>query len=133
MYKGLSSRPDAPTMLGVSLLALGAVALISYAFRITDVFVAATCGAAPPRSYAAIDAYITFLDCQGATEHRYWSVIAALTGCAAGYGARAWLRREARQDAKRDEQLDEEIARIRADRRHIDRLNSELKSGGEGA
>lgn len=102
-------------MIGVSLLVLAAVALISYFFRITDVLVAATCGAEPSRNYAAIEGYIAFLHCQGTTEQRYWTVIAALTGCVVGYGARAWLRREAKQDAKNDQKLDEEIARIRAE------------------
>lgn len=102
-------------MVGVSLVALAALSLLSHVFGVTDALVAASCGAAPPRNYAVIDAYIAFLDCQRTVEQRYWNVVAVLAGCLVGYGARAWLRREAKQDAQRDEQLEDEIARIRAD------------------
>lgn len=102
-------------MVGASLIALAALSLISHVFGVTDALVAANCGAAPSRNCAVIDAYIAFLDCQRTVEQRYWNVVAVLGGCLIGYGARAWLRREAKQDAQREKQLDDEIARIRAE------------------
>jgi hypothetical protein len=114
MDERLSSRPDAATSVGIFLLALAAVSLISHFFGATDALVAANCGAAPSRNYALFDTYIAFLDCQRTIEQGYWSMVAILTGCATGYGARAWLRREVKQDAERDKLLDVEIARIRA-------------------
>jgi hypothetical protein len=115
MVERLSSRPDAVTMVGVSLIAMAALSVISHVFGVTDALVAANCGAAPSRNYAVIDAYIAFLDCQRTVEQRYWNVVSVLAGCLVGYGARAWLRREAKQDAQRDKQLDDEMARIRVD------------------
>jgi hypothetical protein len=115
MVERLSSRPDAVTMVGVSLIALAALSLISHVLGITDALVAANCGAAPSRNYAVIDTYIAFLHCQRTVEQSYWNVISVLAGCIVGYGARAWLRREAKQDAQRDKQLNDEMARIRAD------------------
>jgi len=114
------TRPDAATVVGLILLATAVVALVSWVFQITDTFVAATCGPAPTRNFASIDAYIDFLHCQDATENRYWMVMAVALGAGMGYTARAWLRREARRDVANDEKLDAEIARIRgqADSRH---------------
>ncbi|MBY0565515.1 MAG: hypothetical protein K2P58_15205 [Hyphomonadaceae bacterium] len=102
-------------MVGVSLIALAALSLISHGFGFPDALVAANCGAAPSRNYAVIDAYVAFLDCKRTVEQRYWNVVSVLAGCLVGYGALAWLRREAKQDAQRDKQLDDEMARIRAD------------------
>lgn len=115
MVERLSPRFDAVTTVGVSLIALAALSLISHVFGVTDALVAANCGAAPSRNYAVIDAYIAFLDCQRTVEHRYWSVVSVLAACLVGFGARAWLRREAKEDAQRDRQLDDEMARIRDD------------------
>lgn len=118
MRNGNSPRPDDATMIGLSLVALAAVALASYIFRVTDTLVAATCGAAPARSTVTMDAYIAFLRCEDATANRYWTIVCVALGIGLGYAARAWMRREAKRDATRDRQLDTEIERMRAADEH---------------
>jgi hypothetical protein len=120
MRNGNSPRSDDAIMVGVSLVALAAAALSSYAFRVTDTLVAATCGAAPARNAVTMDAYIAFLHCEDATANRYWMVVCVAVGIGLGYAARAWLRREARRDAARDRKLDAEMERIRAADEHHD-------------
>ena len=101
-------------MLGISVIAMAGVALASHVFGVTDRLVAATCGVAPARNAASMDAYIIFLHCHDATATRYWIIVSGALGIGLGYAARAWLRREARRDVARDQELDREMQRIRA-------------------
>jgi hypothetical protein len=113
MTEMLPRRADAVTMIGLTLLALAAFALVSHFAGLPALLTTRFCGAVPALSPTSVRQVIDFSNCQSAIEGRYWTATSGLLGLAVGYSVRSWLRWDAKRDLERDRQLDEEIARSR--------------------